>query len=58
MSSNFDENGIQVDDFETKKAAYDQFVKVFPKLKMSDKELMEYVKPFYAYLKRKKGLKK
>jgi hypothetical protein len=58
MSSNFDENGIQVDDFETKKSAYDQFVKVFPYLKMKDQELMEYVKPFYDDLKRKKELRK
>jgi hypothetical protein len=59
MSSEFDEDGIQVEDFQTKKAAYDQFVKVFPKLKMSDQELKDYVQPFYKSLKAnkiKKGL--
>ena len=59
MSTNFDEDDIQVDDFETKKAAYDQFVKVFPELKMSDEELKAYVQPFYKHLKQgkiKKGL--
>lgn len=58
MSNNFDKDGIQVDDFETKKAAYDQFVKVFPYVKMKDEELKNYVLPFYTDLKRKKGLKK
>jgi len=60
MSNEFDENDIQVDDYETKKAAYEQFVKVFPELKMNDDELIEFVKPFYKSLmqnKIKKGQK-
>lgn len=54
VSDNFDENGIQIEDFETKKSAYDQFVKVFPELKMSDKELKDFVLFFYQNLKKKK----
>ncbi len=51
----FDENGIQVNDYGIKKAAYDEFVKVFPEFKMSDNELLDYVLPFYTSLKVKKG---
>jgi len=47
----FDERGIQIKDFNIKKAAYDQFVKVFPEFKMTDKQLLDYVMPFYNALK-------
>lgn len=50
-------DGIQMNDFEAKKAAYDEFVKVFPQLKMSDEQLRDFVLPFYQDLKRKKGIK-
>lgn len=50
-------DGIQMNDFEAKKAAYDEFVKVFPKLKMRDEQLRDFVLPFYQDLKRKKGIK-
>lgn len=46
----FNKYGIQVNDFLVKKAAFDQFVKVFPNLKMNDNELRKYVKPFYDKL--------
>jgi hypothetical protein len=52
----WDDRGIQMNDFNTKKAAYDQFVKVFPYVKMKDDELIQYVKPFYDDLKRKKDI--
>lgn len=48
------ENGIQMNDFNVKKAAYDQFTKVFPYLKVNDEELKNQVRPFYDDLKRKK----
>ena len=52
------EDGIQVNDFDVKKAAYDQFVKVFPQFKMSDEELKKFVLPYYEALKgRKSALK-
>lgn len=50
----FNEEGIQERDFEIKKAAYDQFVKVFPEFKMNDKQLKNFVKPFYDKLRNKK----
>jgi hypothetical protein len=48
------EDGINVKDFEVKKSAYDEFVKVFPYLKMNDKELKKYVEPLYKMLQQKK----
>jgi len=51
-------DGIQMNDFEAKKAAYDEFAKVFPQFKMSDEQLRDFVLPFYQDLKRKKGIKK
>lgn len=53
----FNEKGIQENDFEVKKSAYDQFIKVFPYLKINDKELEIFVMPFYENLKRKKDAK-
>ena len=54
VSNNFNMDGIQMEDFETKKAAYDQFVKVFPFVKMKDEQLKKFVIPFYIDLKREK----
>jgi len=51
VSSEFSEDGIQEKDFNVKKAAYDQFVKEFPSLKMKDDELKNFVIPFYIDLK-------
>lgn len=57
VSNVFNKEGIQEEDFNVKKAAYDQFVKVFPQLKMKDQDLKNYVLPFYQDLKRKKEAK-
>jgi hypothetical protein len=51
----WDEEGIQVEDFGVKKAAYDMFIKVFPEFKMNEKKLKEMVKPYYDALREKKG---
>jgi hypothetical protein len=47
-------DGINWNDFNVKKAAYDEFVKIFPELKLSDDELMDYVRPFYDKLQKRK----
>ena len=47
-------DGINTEDFSIKHAAYDQFVKVFPELRMSEEELLNYVRPFYDKLAKKK----
>jgi len=51
------QNGINNNDFEVKKAAYDQFIMAFPKLQMSDEELKAYVTPFYDKLAKRKMAK-
>lgn len=58
VTDQFNKEGIQEKDFEVKKAAYDQFIKVFPYLKMKDEALKNFVMPFYVDLKAAKERRK
>ena len=58
VTDEFNQEGIQEKDFEVKKAAYDQFIKVFPYLKMKEEALKKFVMPFYVDLKASKQRRK
>lgn len=47
-------NGINYNDYEVKRAAYDQFIKVFHELAMDEDSLRDFILPFYDKLAKRK----